>query len=126
MSERTRRQPAVGKDAAKKMGALEALKAARDGTSKRANAYEVNQEERVYDDLPEEEYAQLVSKRRKEGGASMIWESQTCCQIIDHNGSRHLPLCSSDCAWTHMAYTPSQGTCAAREVHLVLDYVQSE
>lgn len=78
MSERTKRQPAVGKNAAKKMGALEALKAARDGTAKRADAYEVYQEEAVYDEVPEEEYAQLVSKRRKEGGALSKAKKDPC------------------------------------------------
>ncbi|MEW5309278.1 MAG: hypothetical protein WDW38_001174 [Sanguina aurantia] len=72
MSERTRRQPAAGKNAAKKMGALEALKAARDGTAKRADAYEVYQEEAVYDEVPAEEYAQLVNKRRMEGGSFVV------------------------------------------------------
>lgn len=65
--ERSRRQPVQSSAAQKTKGALEALRAAREGAVKRAYAYEVKEEERVYDVVDDAKYAEIVKKRRDEG-----------------------------------------------------------
>lgn len=70
--ERTRRQPTVSASRAGAKGALEALKAAREGGGKRVATYEVKQEEAVYDVVTEQEYAELAAKRRAEGGEGAL------------------------------------------------------
>jgi DNA polymerase alpha subunit A len=67
--DRSRRQPAVTAGRATARGALEALKAAREGGTKRVSNFEVKQEDAVYDVVEEQEYAKIVAKRRAEGGA---------------------------------------------------------
>jgi DNA polymerase alpha subunit A len=68
MSERSRRDRSKTSKVAKLAGALGDLRAAREGTSKRATVYEVKQEEAVFDKVDEDQYAQLVAKRRLEAG----------------------------------------------------------
>jgi DNA polymerase alpha subunit A len=68
MSERSRRQPIVSERRQGQKSALEALKAAREGGLKRVADYEVKKEAAVYDVVDEDQYAQLVAKRREEGG----------------------------------------------------------
>ncbi|KAG2444014.1 hypothetical protein HYH02_009213 [Chlamydomonas schloesseri] len=65
--ERSRRQPVQNSAAAKAKGALEQLRAAREGGLKRALAYEVKAEEAVYDVVDEQQYAEIVKKRRDAG-----------------------------------------------------------
>ena len=65
--ERSRRN--VQSRSSKLAGVLESLKAARDGSGpKRAATYEVKQEDAVFDVVDEEQYEQLVAKRRMETG----------------------------------------------------------
>lgn len=80
MSERTRRQPVVSAAKAGKLSALEALKAARAGGTKRVETFEVKQEDAVYDVVDEDTYAKLVTERRETGGGSFRI-LQTNCHI---------------------------------------------
>lgn len=50
-------------------GVLADLKAAREGGNKRASTFEVKKEDAVFDQVSDEQYAQLVAKRRMEAGA---------------------------------------------------------
>lgn len=65
--ERSRRN--VQSRTAKLAGVLADLQAAREGSGKRATTYEVRQEDAVFDVVDEEQYEQLVAKRRLETGA---------------------------------------------------------
>ncbi|PNW83953.1 hypothetical protein CHLRE_04g214350v5 [Chlamydomonas reinhardtii] len=65
--DRSRRQPVQSSAAVKAKGALEQLRAARDGGLKRALAYEVKEEAAVYDVVDEQQYAEIVKKRRDAG-----------------------------------------------------------
>jgi hypothetical protein len=65
--ERSRRN--VQSRTSKLAGVLADLTAAREGTgSKRASTFEVKQEDAVFDVVDEEQYEQLVAKRRLETG----------------------------------------------------------
>jgi hypothetical protein len=48
---------------------LEDLRSAREGGARRVDKFEVRQEESVFDVVDEEQYEQLVAKRRMEAGA---------------------------------------------------------
>jgi DNA polymerase alpha subunit A len=63
--ERSRRN--VQSRTAKLAGVLDELKAARDGTAKRS--LELKEEEAVFDVVDEEQYEQILAKRRLEAGA---------------------------------------------------------
>ncbi|EFJ41338.1 hypothetical protein VOLCADRAFT_107737 [Volvox carteri f. nagariensis] len=65
--ERSRRQPVQSSAAAKAKSALEQLRAAREGSGKRALTYEVKEEDAVYDVVDEHQYAEIVKKRRDAG-----------------------------------------------------------
>ncbi|GFR41814.1 hypothetical protein Agub_g2584, partial [Astrephomene gubernaculifera] len=65
--ERSRRQPAQSGAAAAKAKALEQLRAAREGSGKRALAYAVKEEDAVYDVVDDHQYAEIVKKRRDAG-----------------------------------------------------------
>ncbi|KAK9810187.1 hypothetical protein WJX72_006462 [[Myrmecia] bisecta] len=62
------RRNAGAKPVSKAKNALAELAELRRTGGKRANQYEVAEEEAVYDEVDEEDYALLVSKRREEGG----------------------------------------------------------
>ncbi len=67
MSGRSRRENASRTN--KVSGVLAALKDARQaGPGKRAHTYHVKQEDDVFDQVDEEQYEQLVAKRRMEAG----------------------------------------------------------
>ena len=67
MADRSRRE--VRKHGQNKAaGALAQLAELRKGGKKQADLYELKEETNVYDTMGEDEYAQLVSKRREEGG----------------------------------------------------------
>ncbi len=66
---RSRRQAVVqGRGGAKFKGALAELAELRKSGGKRADKYELKEEEAVYDVVDEDEYARIVQKRREEGG----------------------------------------------------------
>lgn len=67
MSSRSRRTAAAEPRGNKVAGALAELAAARSG-QRRALTYEVKQEEAVYDVVDEDQYAQIVAKRRMDAG----------------------------------------------------------
>eukprot|EP00955_Chlamydomonas_euryale_P047884 353830-Chlamydomonas_euryale.AAC.3 len=69
--ERSRRQPVVSSSKANARSALEALKAAREGGVKRAEAYECKEESALYDVVSEQDYATIAAKRRAEGGGAV-------------------------------------------------------
>eukprot|EP00798_Chlamydomonas_sp_ICE-L_P016256 gene16256-22432_t len=87
--ERSRRQPVVSSSKQSAKGALEALKAAREGGGKRVAGYELKQEEAVYNVVEEEEYAQIVAKRREEGGDF----------VVDDDGQGYLDIGEEDDYW---------------------------
>ena len=68
MSERSRRQPCQRASTVQAKSALETLKAAREGGSKRLDSYELKEESAVYDVVEGQAYAELVAARRKEAG----------------------------------------------------------
>jgi hypothetical protein len=66
---RARRQVVVdGRGGKKAKNALAELAELRKSGGKRADKYEVKEEEAVYDEVDEDEYARIVQKRREEGG----------------------------------------------------------
>jgi DNA polymerase alpha subunit A len=71
-------------------GALAELAAARSG-QRRALTYEVKQEDAVYDVVDEDQYAQIVAKRRMDAGRVVLHLQQ---QILAQQRSRH-PLRTS-------------------------------
>ena len=59
--------------------ALQELAELRKTGGKRADRFEIKEEEQVYDVVDEEQYARLVQKRREEGGAPCgrsVWEGR--------------------------------------------------
>ncbi|GLC52568.1 hypothetical protein PLESTB_000644200 [Pleodorina starrii] len=74
--ERSRRQPVQSGAAAKAKSALEQLRAAREGSGKRALNFEVKEETAVYDVVDEQEYREIVKKRR-DAGAFVIDDDGT-------------------------------------------------
>lgn len=66
---RARRQASVvGRGGQKAKNALAELAELRRNGGKRSHTYEFKEEEAVYDEVNEEEYARIVAKRREEGG----------------------------------------------------------
>jgi DNA polymerase alpha subunit A len=57
-----------GRGGSKFKNALEELAELRKTGGKRADKYEVREEEDVYDEVDEDEYARIVQKRREDGG----------------------------------------------------------
>lgn len=49
--------------------ALDELRELKKSGKKRVDEYEVQEEDNVYDEVNEDEYARIVQKRREEGGA---------------------------------------------------------
>ncbi|GIL61548.1 hypothetical protein Vafri_16011, partial [Volvox africanus] len=74
--DRSRRQLPQGSAAAKAISALEQLRAAREGSGKRALTFEVKEEDAVYDVVDEQQYADIVKKRR-DAGAFVIDDDGT-------------------------------------------------
>lgn len=69
---KSRRQAVVeGRGGKKFKNALAELAELRKSGGKRANTYEIKEEDAVYDEVDDEEYARIVQKRREEGGASI-------------------------------------------------------
>lgn len=66
MSGRSRREGTSR--AGKVSGVLAQLKEAREGGAKRSQAFQLKEEEDVFDQVDEEQYEQLVAKRRMEAG----------------------------------------------------------
>lgn len=79
--ERSRRQGPVSQGKAKAKSALEQLKAQREGGHKRLDNYEVKEEEALYDVVDEQQYAQLVSKRRQEAGNFIVGQDSGYADI---------------------------------------------
>ncbi|KAL6785075.1 POLA1 [Auxenochlorella protothecoides x Auxenochlorella symbiontica] len=72
-SEPTKRQrPVQGRVGAKSKQALAEIIALRKSGARRVDTFEVKEEEPVYDVVDEDQYAQIVKKRRDEGGAFVI------------------------------------------------------
>lgn len=68
--EREKRQrPVQGRVGVRAKGALAELAALRKSGGKRVTNFELVEEEPVYDVVDEEQYAQIVKKRRDQGGA---------------------------------------------------------
>jgi len=67
--ERSRRKAVVdGRGGKKFKNALAELQELRKTGAKRADLYEVREEEDVYDEVDDDQYARIVQKRREEGG----------------------------------------------------------
>lgn len=67
---RGRRQTVVdGRGGKKFKNALQELAELRKSGGKGASRFEIKEEEKVYDEVDEDEYARIVQKRREEGGA---------------------------------------------------------
>ncbi len=75
-------------------GALADLLAAREGgAAKRAAAFEVKEEEAVYDEVDEEQYEQLASKRRIETGEDAGWPKHRHQHWAAANCKSHTSWC---------------------------------
>ena len=73
MADRTKRE--VKKHGQiKAANALAQLKELRATGKKHADVYQLKEEEAVYDEVEEEEFAKMVSKRREEGGKTCLRE----------------------------------------------------
>jgi DNA polymerase alpha subunit A len=71
---KSRRQVVVeGRGGKKVKNALAELAELRKSGGKRANTFELKEEEAVYDEVDDDEYARIVQKRREEGGALTIF-----------------------------------------------------
>ena len=60
----------------KAANALAQLKELRATGKKHADVYELKEEDAVYDEVEEEEFARMVSKRREEGGKTCLREDE--------------------------------------------------
>ena len=68
-SGRSRRQTVVdGRGGKKVKNALAELQELRKTGGKRADNYEVREEDDVYDEVDDDQYARIVQQRREEGG----------------------------------------------------------
>ena len=76
---RSRRAARPPSKAAAALARLAAIKA---GGSKASDLYECKEEEAVYDLVEEEEYADIVSKRRDQGGKLLIFQPVTMSQRL--------------------------------------------
>ena len=66
---RNRRQSVIhGRGGSKFKNALQELKELRQTGGKRADTFDVKEEDAVYDEVDEAQYAQIVQQRREEGG----------------------------------------------------------
>lgn len=54
--------------------ALDELRELKKSGKKRVDEYEFQEEDNVYDEVNEDEYARIVQKRREEGGGFSCWE----------------------------------------------------
>lgn len=81
---KSRRQVVVeGRGGKKVKNALAELAELRKSGGKRANTFELKEEEAVYDEVDDEEYARIVQKRREEGGA--LTNFPTCVPILPNS-----------------------------------------
>lgn len=69
----TGRSRRAGPGPSRASNALEQLRELKRTGKKQAIAYELKEEEAVYDVVDEDDYADLVAKRRREGGASLLF-----------------------------------------------------
>lgn len=93
--DRVRRQATVdGRGGKKFKNALAELAELRKTGAKRANIYEVQEEEAVYDEVDEEQYARIVQKRREEGGErkTILGEEVSNHCILSHRSLQLLPF----------------------------------
>ena len=68
-NERSRRQSVVhGRGGSKFKNALQELAELRKTGGRRADSFDVKEEDAVYDEVDEDQYAKIVQKRREEGG----------------------------------------------------------
>ena len=80
---RSRRQ--AGRGGKNFKSALQELAELRKSGAKRADLYEVREEENVYDEVDEDEYARIVQKRREEGGKIIPHDRN----VIQHRQHAH-------------------------------------
>ncbi|KAL5220905.1 hypothetical protein ABZP36_025618 [Zizania latifolia] len=92
----SRRARARGSEAVARSAALERLRAIRSGGARAAAAVQVKMEAPIYDTVAEEEYAALVSRRRKDAGAF----------IVDDDGLGYVDDGREE-DWTHRAIPSS-------------------
>lgn len=94
---RSRRQTVVdGRGGKKFKNALAELEELRKTGGKRADRYEFKEEESVYDEVDDDEYARIVQKRREEGGGlfAFTFASQNSCGLC--TGLRNKIMMESD------------------------------
>ena len=65
---RARRRAVTERGGKKFRNALDELRELKKSGKKRVDEYEVQEEDNVYDEVNEDEYARIVQKRREEGG----------------------------------------------------------
>lgn len=70
---RSRRRAVTERGGKKFRNALEELRELKKTGKRRVDEYEYHEEEDVYDEVNEDEYARIVQKRREEGGAYLVF-----------------------------------------------------
>lgn len=68
---RSRRRAVTERGGKKFRNALEELRELKKTGKRRVDDYEIQEEDNVYDEVNEDEYARIVQKRREEGGACL-------------------------------------------------------
>jgi DNA polymerase alpha subunit A len=99
--DRSRRQPVQNSGRAKAESALAALRAAREGAGKRALNFEIKEEEAVYDVVDDQQYAEIVKKRRDAGDF-----------VVDGEEGGYADVGEDD-YWNHQRYAGAIWQCAA-------------
>lgn len=99
MEENGRTSRRSARPASKAAGALAQLAELRRTGVKRVNAYEFKEEEAVFDVVAEDEYADIVAKRRGTAGGGLVFKlymPQRCIQLNAVHGKKATVVIYSD------------------------------
>ena len=69
---RSRRRAVTERGGKKFRNALDELRELKKSVKRRVDEFECHEEENVYDEVNEDEYARIVQKRREEGGTCLV------------------------------------------------------
>ena len=85
--ERSRRE---GRKPSKAANALAKLAELRKSGGRRVDSFELTEEATVYDELAEEDYSELVTKRREEGGELPIFRCMLSSHLVIFSANHRL------------------------------------